>query len=172
MKKIIFLLIVPILIFGQNCNDNKKNIIIGDSCTPLIAKHTKNAKLSTWKSGIGVNCLIRALSVKRVDENVANVIINIGTNDAFNSHVNISKLFSVLKKTYPCANFIAVQGSWGWGGNKGVKESNVKAFYGIFKSYGAFIIDPPIGSVSDPHSDLKVYSLIGKEIDKKLKIKN
>jgi hypothetical protein len=169
MKNIIFFLLVPLLIFGQNCNTIKKNVIIGDSCTPLIAKHTENAKLSIWKSGIGVNWLMHSLDIRKVDYNVANVIINIGTNDSFNGHSNIINLFSSLRRAYPCANFIAVQGSWGWGNNKGIKESKVKAFYEIFRSYGAYIIDPPIGSVRNPHLDLEVYSLIGKEIDKKLK---
>ena len=172
MKKIILILLFPILAFGQNCKNATKNIIIGDSCTPLIAKHTENASLSVWKGGIGVSWLTQAIHLKKPDESVANVIINIGTNDNFSSRVDIEKLFINLRRAYPCATFIAVQGSWGWGGNKGIKESKVKAFYGIFKSHGAYIIDPPIGSVSDPHSDLKVYSLIGKEIDKKLKIKN
>ena len=160
---------LPILIFGQDCKDANKNIVIGDSCTPLIAKHTENAKLSTWKGGIGVNWLIQTLDVKKADDKVANVIINIGTNDGFTSRANIEKLFQSLVRAYPCANFIAVQGSWGWGGNKGIKESKVRAFYDVFKSHGAYIIDPPIGSVKNPHLDLKVYSLIGKEIDKKLK---
>jgi len=172
MKKILLFLLFPILTFGQNCQNATKNIIIGDSCTPLIAKHTENAKLSIWKGGIGVNWLIRSLDVKKPDDKIANVIINIGTNDGFSSRVNIEKLFRSLVRAYPCANFIAVQGSWGWCGNKWIKESKVKAFYEIFRSYGAYIIDPPIGSVKNPHLDLYVYTLIGKEIDKKLKIKN
>jgi hypothetical protein len=172
MKKILLILLFPILTFAQNCQDASKNIIIGDSCTPLIAKHTENAKLSIWKGGIGVSWLTQALDLKKPDESIANVIINIGTNDGFSSRVNIEKLFRSLVRAYPCANFIAVQGSWGWGGNKRIKQSKIKAFYEIFRSHGAYIIDPPIGSVRNPHLDLKVYSLIGKEIDKKLKIKN
>lgn len=169
MKKCIFFLLLPILIFSQDCNTAKRNVIIGDSCTPLIAKHTENAKLSIWKSGIGVNWLIHSLDVRKADEKVSNVIINIGTNDAFNPLANIRRLFYSLRRAYPCANFIAVQGSWGWGNNRRIKESKVKDFYGIFKSYGAYIIDPPIGFVRNPHLDLSVYTLIGKEIDKKLK---
>jgi hypothetical protein len=169
MKKYIFFLLLPFLIYGQDCDSIKKNVIIGDSCTPLIAKHTENAKLSIWKSGIGINWLIHSLDVRKSDSDVANVIINIGTNDAFNMHSNIRKLFSSLRRAYPCANFIAVQGSWGWGNNRKVKESKVKAFYEIFRLHGAYIIDPPIGSVKNPHLDLYVYTLIGKEIDKKLK---
>ncbi len=161
-------MLLSILAFGQD-QQVKKNVIIGDSCTPLIAKHTENAKLSIWKSGIGVDWLIYSLNRRKVDETVDNVIINIGTNDAFNPRANIARLFSSLRRTYPCANFIAVKGSWGWGNNRKIKESKVKAFYEIFKSYGAYIIDQPIGSVKNPHLDLLVYTLIGKEIDKKLK---
>lgn len=101
MKKILLILLFPILTFGQNCKDATKNIVIGDSCTPLIAKHTENASLSVWKGGIGVNWLTQTLNLKKPDESIANVIINIGTNDNFSSKVNIEKLFKSLGRAYP-----------------------------------------------------------------------
>jgi hypothetical protein len=73
-----------------------------------------------------------------------------------------------LEKTFPKANFYVVQGSWGWGGNKDTKESEVERYYNVFKNQGAKIINTPIGKVSDPHGNLKIYETIGREIDSKL----
>jgi len=153
--------------------NREENIIIGDSCTPFIAKNTKYAKIlsskgseeALWKGGMGIKWLIGALDKYSPTTSIKNVIINIGTNGGFNINSNISGLFSSLRRAFPSANFIAVQGSWGWGGNKSITTSQVKAFYQKFAKEGAVIIEPPIGSVSDPHGNLPVYGEIGKSID-------
>lgn len=155
---------------------DNKNIIIGDSQVPYIDMNTKKAsKISTkggeeslWLGGVGLNWLKNAVKNYKTDNTVKNVIISIGTNGGFNTNEDISGLFDNLKKTFPTANFYVVQGSWGWGGNKDVKQSEVDRYYKVFKNQGATIIEPPIGKVSDPHGDLSVYSEIGKNIDSKL----
>ena len=159
-------------IINESIN-REENIIIGDSCTPFIAKNTKYAKIlsskgseeALWKGGMGIKWLIGALDKYSPTTSIKNVIINIGTNGGFNINSNISGLFSSLRRAFPSANFIAVQGSWGWGGNKSITASQVKAFYEKFAKEGAVIIEPPIGSVSDPHGNLPVYGEIGKAID-------
>lgn len=159
-------------IINESIN-REENIIIGDSCTPFIAKNTKHAKIlsskgseeALWKGGMGIKWLIGALDKKPSTTSIKNVIVNIGTNGGFNINSNISGLFSSLRRTFPSANFIAVQGSWGWGGNKSITASQVKAFYEKFAKEGAVIIEPPIGSVSDPHGNLPVYGEIGRAID-------
>jgi hypothetical protein len=153
--------------------DPAKNIIIGDSCTPFIAQNTKDAIIlsktgseqSLWKSGKGIKWLKDAVDKYPVNNTIRNVIINIGTNDGFNVAMDVSGLFTSLKKVFPDANFLAVQGSWGWGNNKNITASQVAQFYQKFAKEGAIIVNPPIGSVSDPHSNLPVYAQIGKAID-------
>ena len=159
-------------IINESIN-REENIIIGDSCTPFIAKNTKYAKIlspkgseeALWKGGMGIKWLIGALDKHSSTTSIKNVIVNIGTNDGFNVNSNVSGLFNSLKRAFPSANFIAVQGSWGWGGNKSITTSQVKSFYEKFAREGAVIIEPPIGSVNDPHGNLPVYGEIGKSID-------
>jgi len=161
---------------SENSKIENKNIIIGDSQVPYIDNKTdkasristKGSEESLWLGGIGVSWLKNAVKKYETDDTVKNVIISIGTNGGFNTNDDISGLFDNLEKTFPKANFYVVQGSWGWGGNKDTKESNVERYYNVFKNQGAKIINTPIGKVSDPHGNLKIYETIGREIDSKL----
>jgi hypothetical protein len=157
-------------------NSEDKNIIIGDSQVPYIDMNTEKAgrisakggEESLWLGGVGLSWLKNAVKKYKTDNTVKNVIISIGTNGGFNTNEDISDLFDNLKKTFPKANFYVVQGSWGWGGNKDVTQSEVDRYYKVFKNQGATIIEPAIGKVSDPHNNLPVYKEIGKKIDSKL----
>ena len=148
------------------------NILIGDSQTPYVAKNSKKFKLisskgsesSLWKGGMGLKWLLDSVSNFEISPDVKNVGIVIGTNGGFNAKDNISGLFTALKKTFPNANFYAIKGSWGWGGNKNVTESKVNDYYAKFASQGAKVITTPIGAV-EPHANLPVYSKIGTELD-------
>ena len=148
------------------------NILIGDSQTPYVAKNSKKFKLisskgsesSLWKGGMGLKWLLDSVSNFEVSPDVKNVGIVIGTNGGFNAKDNISGLFTALKKTFPNANFYAIKGSWGWGGNKNVTESKVNDYYAKFASQGAKVITTPIGAV-EPHANLPVYAKIGTELD-------
>jgi hypothetical protein len=153
------------------------NIIIGDSQTPYVARNTSKAKLisskpgksSLWEGGQSVPWLISAVKEFPVSENIKNVVIVIGTNGAFGKVFgdDIPLLFKVLKKKFPNAKFLVVQGSWGWGGLKNVKESQVRNYYKQYEMEGATLIEPPIGDI-EPHQNHPVYSIIGSQIDKRI----
>jgi hypothetical protein len=149
-----------------------KNIIIGDSISPWLAKNISKASLlskepgpkSLWQGGKNVSWLINSLQNFPTSENIKNVIITIGTNGGFNSSDNISGLFSSLKAKFPNAKFLVVQGSWGWGGNKNVTSDKVRKYYSKYKNEGAIIIEPPVGNI-EPHGNRPVYQKIGTAID-------
>lgn len=152
------------------------SIIIGDSLTPLIDKHIKNASVisskqgeaSLWKGGMGVSWLKKAVESFPVSPGIQNVIISIGTNGGFSQRDDIKGLFKALKSKFPKAKFIIVKGSWGWGGNKGITPSQVDKYYQKFSDEGAIVVETPIGfssTDSDAHSDRPVLSQIGKIVD-------
>lgn len=155
-------------------NGDLKNIIIGDSTVPYLDNavqkasriNKKGGESSLWLGGMSVIWLIGALKKYPVDQNVENVIISMGTNGGFGKHLkyDVSELFSLLRKKFPNAKFIVVQGSWGWGSLKNIKEQDVKEYYKKYKKEGATIIEPPIGKV-EPHGNIPVYQKIAKEID-------
>ena len=118
-----------------------------------------------WKSGMGVKWLKTAVSKHPVDTKVKDVVINIGTNGAFSPNDDIKGLMSELRRVFPQAKFCVVQGSWGWGNNVSVTADKVKTYYNRFKAEGVTVIEPPIGKVSNPHTNLPVYDTIAKEID-------
>ena len=157
-------------------NESKSDgtsIIIGDSCTPNIFKRSKTLTMlgntgsedNLWKGGMGVGWLKSAVSKHPVSTNVKDVVINIGTNGAFSPNDDIKGLMAELRRVFPQAKFCVVQGSWGWGNNVSVTENKVKKYYDIFKAEGATVIEPPIGKVEDPHTNLPIYDIIAKEID-------
>jgi hypothetical protein len=154
---------------NNNVGNAAGNIIIGDSQTTYVDNATSKAsRLSTeggtqslWKGGMGVSWLVNALNSYPVSPNIKNVVVVIGTNGGFRGSVN--ELMSSLKRTFPNAKFFVVQGSWGWGGNKGIQPSQVQKYYSQFSGF-ATIIEPPIG-VIEPHGDFPVYKQIGASID-------
>lgn len=114
---------------------------------------------------MGVKWLIGAVSKYPVSPKVKDVVINIGTNGAFNPNDNIKGLMTELRRVFPQAKFSVIQGSWGWGNNVSVTEDKVKKYYDIFRSEGVTVIEPPIGKTSNPHTNLPVYDVIAKAID-------
>jgi hypothetical protein len=98
---------------------------------------------------------------------VKNVILCIGTNDAFQNQ-NIKDLFTIVKTTFPNATIYAIKGSWGWGNNKTITQQKVNNYYKLYEQQGAIVIDPSIGN-NNPHKDLPVYRTIGKKLDSILK---
>lgn len=157
--------------------DKNKNYIIGDSQTPFIDKNSEKAKRinekggkeSLWEGGKSLSWLKTAVEDYPVSKDVNSIIINIGTNGGFNQKDDVDGLVNSVKEKFPNALLFVVKGSWGWGGNKDVTESKVKAYYDKFKDIGVEIIEPAIGSVKDPHGNLPVYASIGANIDEKLK---
>lgn len=153
----------------------KSNIVIGDSQTPYVANGSskfslisdKGSKRSLWLGGMGLNWLLDAVENHPGSKKVKNIAICIGTNGAFSSKDNIPGLVSELRNKFPRANLFAIQGSWGWGGLKNIKEEKVKKYYQKFKDQGVEVIDPPIGKI-EPHGNKPIYKTIGSELDSKL----
>jgi len=163
-------------------------IIIGDSQTPSIAQYSTKAKLigpegpaSLWRGGAFLTSpsqpgfsLLVFVKAYPIDPLVRHVVINIGTNGTFsNTDAQIKELITEIKKHFPNARLLAVQGSWGWGANSAVTETQVRAYYDKFKSEGVTILEPPIGNhtTSHPNSLTKradgklIFQLIGQAID-------
>lgn len=160
---------------SSEVNENE-NYVIGDSQTPFIDKNStlvsrigENGSESTlWKGGKGLSWLKDSLVAYPVSPSVNSIVINIGTNGGFNSRDDVKGLVDAVKSKFPNARLFAVQGSWGWGGNKDVTEEKVKAYYDKFKQEGVEIIQPAIGKVNDPHGNLPIYAEIGAELDKRI----
>jgi len=178
---VVGLLAIGLIIYGRSrkakATDKSKNYVIGDSQTPFIDRNSEKVrrisetagKQSLWQGGQNLSWLKSAVEEFPVSPDVNSIIINIGTNGGFNPKDNVAGLVSAIKSKFPNAELYAVQGSWGWGGNKNVTQQRVSDYYNLFKQQGVAIIEPPIGSVTDPHSDLPIYGLIGKELDRKIK---
>ncbi|NBX72918.1 MAG: hypothetical protein EBQ89_01325 [Alphaproteobacteria bacterium] len=153
--------------------DKAKNYVIGDSQTPFIDKNSSkvsrisetSGEESLWKGGMGLNWLKESVGKYPESPDVNSIVINIGTNGGFNANEDIQGLVSAIKQKFPNADLYAVQGSWGWGGNKNVTQEKVKKYYDKFNQLGVKIINPAIGSVSDPHGNLPIYAEIGKALD-------
>lgn len=154
-----------------------KNIIIGDSTVPYLDNaiqkasriNKKGGESSLWLGGMSVIWLIGALKKYPVDSDVENVIISMGTNGGFGKYLkyDVSELFELLEKKFPNADFIVVQGAWGFGPLKNIKDDDVKKYYQKYKNEGATIIEPPIGN-NEPHGDIPIYKKIAIEVDKLL----
>lgn len=153
----------------------KSNIVIGDSQTPYVANGSskfslisdKGSKRSLWLGSMGLNWLLDAVQNHQGSKKVKNIAICIGTNGAFSSKDNIPGLVSELRNKFPRANLFAIQGSWGWGGLKNIKEEKVKKYYQRFKEEGVIVIEPPIGKI-EPHGNKPIYKTIGSELDGKI----
>jgi hypothetical protein len=151
-----------------------KNYIIGDSQTPYIDMNSNKASRikkeggedSLWLGSMGLKWLKNAVLKYPETKNVNSITINIGTNGGFNYNEDISGLVSVVRKKFPGAKLFAVQGSWGWGGNKDITEKDVKKYYNKFRELGVNVISPAIGNVKNPHGNLDIYKEIGKALDK------
>jgi hypothetical protein len=153
-----------------------KNIIIGDSQTPYVDKNTSKAEMVPGPEGENtlhqgsttVNWLRDAVKKYPNSPEVENVILCTGTNGGFGNFQNdVDGLFSAVNKTFPNAKIYAVQGSWGWGGNKKYDENDVRNYYKKYQALGATLIEPPIGGI-EPHGNKPVYKKIGANIDSKL----
>lgn len=158
---------------GKGVVDKMKNYVIGDSQTPYIDKNSSkvsrisetSGESSLWKGGMGLTWLKESVEKYPESPDVNSIVINIGTNGGFNANEDIQGLVSAIKKKFPNADLYAVQGSWGWGYNKGITQEKVNKYYDKFNQLGVKIINPPIGNVSDPHSNLPIYAEIGKALD-------
>jgi hypothetical protein len=153
------LLLFTILSFSQ------EHILIGDSQTYLLARHSTEIKRipKLSQSGIGVVQLIYKVRLYPVSPNVKSVSICIGVNDAYKDR-GVQQLFIRLKNTFPNAHFYIIQGSWGWGTVRRMNQNNIDKYY---KHFPGTIIYPAIGK-GDPHRNKKVYKTIMKSLENQI----
>lgn len=161
----------------KNTSGTPKNIIIGDSQTPFIDNASAKASRigeqgsedTLWKGGMGLSWLKTAVGNYPVSPDVNSVTINIGTNGGFNPNDDVEGLVSVVRKKFPNAKILAVQGSWKWkvkkGGNQNVTQEMVDRYYDMFRNAGVTVLDTAIGKVDNPHGNIPIYKKIGAELD-------
>lgn len=151
------------------------SIVIGDSVSIFISNNSiakiisnNQSEKNLWKSGIDSTWLKKAVEKYPVSENIKNVVVSIGANGGYNPNEDILGLSNAIKKTFPNAKLYVVKGSWGWGNIKSVTESKVNKYYQKFKDLGFYVIPTPIGKTINPHTNLPVYKVIGKEINEQI----
>ena len=159
--------------------DKSKNYVIGDSQSPYIdwgsekvsvigKKGNLGAEEFLWLGGKDLKWLKGALEKYAVSPDVNSITINIGTNGGFNQNDDLAGLVELVKQKFPNAQLLAVQGSWGWGGNAKITEQQLRNYYKRFKDLGVEVIEPPIGAI-EPHGNKPVYKTIGASLDKAIR---
>lgn len=169
MKKFLIILLVLII----NTYNSQQHILIGDSQTFYIKKHTKEVhqKKSLCKVGIGVTALNKLLQKEKIDKNITNVVVSIGVNDYYKTSENaLNALQKLLKRKYPNARIYVIKGSRGWGNVKNLTERDVDSYYNWFREHKMYVLKNSIGK-GDPHRDSYNYRKIGKELDSLIKFK-
>jgi hypothetical protein len=153
------LLLFSVFIFSQ------EHILIGDSQTYLLAKHSTEIKQvkQLCQPGIGVIELNRKTLKYPVSPAVKSVCVCIGVNDGYKDR-GISILVKTIKRTFPNARLFIIQGSWGWGTVRRMDQSNLDRYY---KQFPGTIIYPAIGK-GDPHRNKKVYKTIMKSLENQI----
>lgn len=161
----------------KNYISGPKNIIIGDSQTPYIDNASvKASKIgeqgsedTLWKGGMGLSWLKKAVEKYPISPDVNSVTINIGTNGGFNPNDDVEGLVSEVRRKFPNAKILAVQGSWKWkvkkGGNQNVTQEMVDRYYNMFRNVGVTVLNTAIGKVDNPHGNIPIYKKIGAELD-------
>ena len=155
-------LIKYILILFSVFTFSQEHILIGDSQTYFLAKHSTQIKQikRLCQPGIGVVQLTQKVRLYPVSPYVKSVSICIGVNDGYKDK-GIQQLVVRLKNTFPNANFYIIQGSWGWGKVSRMNQNTLDRYY---KQFPGTIIHPAIGK-GDPHKDKKVYRIIMKSLE-------
>ena len=169
MRKILTVILLTV----ASLYNSQQHILIGDSQTFYIKKHTKEVhqKKSLCKVGIGVTALNKLLQREKITGNITNVVVSIGVNDGYATPSNnIKALFRLLKQKFPNAKLYAVKGSRGWDNVSKITEQQIDAYYSQFAAQGATVLTTSIGA-GNPHRDSYNYRKIGKELDSLIKFK-
>jgi hypothetical protein len=159
------LLLIIVFLFTFSATYCQENILIGDSQTFYLAKHTNKVKIikKLTKSDIGVVKLTRMITSYPINRKVEIVTLSIGVNDGYNDK-GIKDLVNTIKRTFPNSKIFIVQGSWGWGKVRKVQKDKITKYYKTFDDLGCTIISTPIGH-GDPHRDKRVYKEIIKIVE-------
>ena len=156
------LLLFTIFSFSQ------EHILIGDSQTYILAKHsTKIKQVSELsQSGIGVLQLTNKVRLYPVSPCVNSVSVCIGVNDGYKNR-GVQQLLIRIKNTFPNAKIYIIQGSWGWGKVRRANQNTLNKYYIQYIDSGCILISPAIGR-GDPHRDKKVYKIIMKSLESQI----
>ena len=156
------LLLFTIFSFSQ------EHILIGDSQTYILAKHsTKIKQVSELsQSGIGVLQLTNKVRLYPVSPCVNSVSVCIGVNDGYKNR-GVQQLLIGIKNTFPNAKIYIIQGSWGWGKVRRANQNTLNKYYKQYIDSGCILISPAIGR-GDPHRDKKVYKIIMKSLESQI----
>lgn len=154
-----------ILLFFVFLSYSQEHILIGDSQTFYLSKHSEQIKQirKLSKSGIGVYDLTKRILPYPISRNVKTVSVCIGVNDYYKDK-GILDLMNTIKRTFPNSKIFIIQGSWGWGNVRKYNSTSVLKYYQKFKELSGEIIEPPIG-YGDPHRDKKIYKTIIQKIE-------
>jgi hypothetical protein len=156
------LLLFTIFSFSQ------EHILIGDSQTYILAKHsTKIKQVSELsQSGIGVLQLTNKVRLYPVSPCVNSVSVCIGVNDGYKNR-GVQQLLIRIKNIFPNAKIYIIQGSWGWGRVRRTNQNTLNKYYKQYIDSGCILISPAIGR-GDPHRDKNVYKIIMKNLENQI----
>ena len=157
-----------ILILFTFVTYSQQHILIGDSQTYILAKHSTKInrvpKLS--QSGIGVVQLTSKVRLYPVSPYVNSVSVCIGVNDGYKDR-GVKQLLIRIKNTFPNAKIFIIQGSWGWGKVRRANQNTLNKYYKQYIDSGCILISPAIGK-GDPHKDKNVYKIIMKSLESQI----
>ena len=161
-------LIKYIIILFSVLTFSQEHILIGDSQTYFLAKHSTKIKRipQLSQSGIGVVHLIQKVRLYPVSPHVKSVSLCIGVNDGYKDK-GIQQLLQKTKKTFPNAKIFIIQGSWGWGKVKKANQNTLNKYYKQYIDSGCILISPAIGK-GDPHKNKNIYKIIIKSLESQI----
>lgn len=161
-------LIKYILILFTFVTYSQQHILIGDSQTYILAKHSTKIKQvpKLSQSGIGVVQLTSKVRLYPVSPYVNSVFVCIGVNDGYKDR-GVHQLLIRIKNTFPNAKIYIIQGSWGWGRVRRANQNTLNKYYKQYTDSGCILISPSIGR-GDPHRDKNVYKIIMKSLESQI----
>lgn len=147
---------------------SQEHILIGDSQTYFLAKHSTKIKRvpKLSQAGIGVVQLTSKLRLYPVSPHVNTVSVCIGVNDGYKDK-GVQQLLVRIKKTFPNAKIYIIQGSWGWGKVRRANQNIVNKYYRQYIDSGCILISPAIGR-GDPHKYKNIYKIIIKSLESQI----
>ena len=161
-------LIKYILLFFTLSLYSQQNILIGDSQTYYLARHSTKIKRvpQLSQSGIGVLQLTAKIRLYPVSPQVNSVSLCIGVNDGYKDR-GIKQLLVRTKNTFPNAKIYIIQGSWGWGRVVKSNQNTLNIYYKQYINSGCILISPAIGR-GDPHKNKNIYKIIMKSLENQI----
>lgn len=141
-----------VLYWDDNTTTNGLSVTIGDSISLAVSQQYSNIIKITNPITLSVvnwttDNLIAALNKANVDAKVSNVVLSIGSNDAWATNTKIDELVRLIKTKYPNAKYYILNGSYGWDNlnstttvNDSSWEKQIDAFIKQYESKGFTVI--------------------------------